>query len=135
MNSYISHWLYSQRGLNWLACLLDPFLTVAPSPLLFPVCSQEDVGRVCLKERGRDVLVLQRVTSSVTSPSDRPSPTSSGGGSRDEDCDKRSVPCFKTSSSLKCPLDYFLLVYPFLSAELYSSYYQCKCKNNVGLSL
>ncbi|XP_029022949.1 rap guanine nucleotide exchange factor 5 [Betta splendens] len=51
----------------------------------------ETVGRVCLKERGRDVLVLRRVTSSVTSPSDRPSPTSSGGGSRDDDCDKRYV--------------------------------------------
>ncbi|XP_037329897.2 rap guanine nucleotide exchange factor 5 [Pungitius pungitius] len=51
----------------------------------------EAVGRVCLKERGRDVLVLRRVTSSVTSPSDRPSPTSSGGGSREEDCDKRYV--------------------------------------------
>ncbi|XP_062291858.1 rap guanine nucleotide exchange factor 5 isoform X2 [Scomber scombrus] len=49
------------------------------------------LGRVCLKERGRDVLVLQRVTSSVTSPSERPSPTSSGGGSREEDCDKRYV--------------------------------------------
>ncbi|XP_077446301.1 rap guanine nucleotide exchange factor (GEF) 5a [Stigmatopora argus] len=46
----------------------------------------EAVGRVCLKERGRDVLVLQRVTSSsLTSPSERPSPTSSGGGSREED--------------------------------------------------
>ncbi|XP_035537530.1 rap guanine nucleotide exchange factor 5 [Morone saxatilis] len=51
----------------------------------------EALGRVCLKERGRDVLVLRRVTSSVTSPSDRPSPTSSGGGSREEDCDKRYV--------------------------------------------
>ncbi|KAM8767397.1 rap guanine nucleotide exchange factor 5 [Acanthopagrus schlegelii] len=51
----------------------------------------EAVGRVCLKERGRDVLVLRRVTSSVTSPSERPSPTSSGGGSREEDCDKRYV--------------------------------------------
>ncbi|KAM6974790.1 rap guanine nucleotide exchange factor 5 [Tautogolabrus adspersus] len=51
----------------------------------------EAVGRVCLKERGRDVLVLRRVTSSVTSPSDRPSPTSLGGGSREEDCDKRYV--------------------------------------------
>eukprot|EP00064_Thunnus_orientalis_P010688 superscaffoldBa00001475_g10714 len=51
----------------------------------------EALGRVCLKERGRDVLVLQRVTSSVTSPSERPSPTSSGGGSREEDCDKRYV--------------------------------------------
>ncbi|CAG5891370.1 unnamed protein product [Menidia menidia] len=51
----------------------------------------EVVGRVCLKERGRDVLVLQRVTSSVTSPSERPSPTSSGGGSREEDCNKRYV--------------------------------------------
>ncbi|KAM7373095.1 hypothetical protein PAMP_007975 [Pampus punctatissimus] len=48
----------------------------------------EALGRVCLKERGRDVLVLQRVTSSVTSPSERPSPTSSGSGSREEDCDK-----------------------------------------------
>ncbi|XP_044191653.1 rap guanine nucleotide exchange factor 5 isoform X2 [Thunnus albacares] len=53
--------------------------------------SPEALGRVCLKERGRDVLVLQRVTSSVTSPSERPSPTSSGGGSREEDCDKRYV--------------------------------------------
>ncbi|XP_051245801.1 rap guanine nucleotide exchange factor 5 isoform X1 [Dicentrarchus labrax] len=53
--------------------------------------SKEALGRVCLKERGRDVLVLRRVTSSVTSPSDRPSPTSSGGGSREEDCDKRYV--------------------------------------------
>ncbi|KAM6959559.1 rap guanine nucleotide exchange factor 5 [Aplochiton taeniatus] len=51
----------------------------------------EAAGRVCLKERGRDVLVLQRVTSSVTSPSDRPSPTSSGGGAREEDSDKRYV--------------------------------------------
>ncbi|XP_047186150.1 rap guanine nucleotide exchange factor 5 isoform X2 [Scophthalmus maximus] len=51
----------------------------------------EAVGRVCLKERGRDVLVLKRVKSSVTSPSDRSSPTSSGGGSREEDCDKRYV--------------------------------------------
>ncbi|XP_034016644.1 rap guanine nucleotide exchange factor 5 [Thalassophryne amazonica] len=51
----------------------------------------EAVGRVCLKERGRDVLVLQRVTSSVTSPLDRPSPTSSGGGSREEEGDKRYV--------------------------------------------
>ncbi|XP_029920125.1 rap guanine nucleotide exchange factor 5 [Myripristis murdjan] len=51
----------------------------------------EAVGRVCLKERGRDVLVLQRVTSSVTSPSDRPSPTSSGGGAREDDGDKRYV--------------------------------------------
>ncbi|XP_056876112.1 rap guanine nucleotide exchange factor 5 [Takifugu flavidus] len=51
----------------------------------------EALGRVCLKERGRDVLVLQRVKSSVTSPSDRPSPTSSGGGSREDDCDKRYV--------------------------------------------
>ncbi|KAF7661730.1 hypothetical protein LDENG_00253080 [Lucifuga dentata] len=51
----------------------------------------EVVGRVCLKERGRDVLVLQRVTSSVMSPSDRPSPTSSGGGAREDDCDKRYV--------------------------------------------
>ncbi|XP_054618799.1 rap guanine nucleotide exchange factor 5 isoform X2 [Dunckerocampus dactyliophorus] len=47
--------------------------------------SPEGVGRVCLKERGRDVLVLQRVTSSLTSPSERPSPTSSLGGSREED--------------------------------------------------
>ncbi|XP_061738781.1 rap guanine nucleotide exchange factor 5 isoform X1 [Nerophis ophidion] len=45
----------------------------------------EVVGRVCLKERGRDVLVLQRVTSTLTSPSERPSPTSSGGGCREED--------------------------------------------------
>lgn len=37
------------------------------------------------------MLVLQRVKSSVTSPSDRPSPTSSGGGSREDDCDKRSA--------------------------------------------
>ncbi|XP_008419993.1 rap guanine nucleotide exchange factor 5 isoform X2 [Poecilia reticulata] len=51
----------------------------------------EAVGRVCLKERGRDVLVLRRVTSSVTSPSDRPSPTSSGGVSREDDCNKRYV--------------------------------------------
>uniref|UniRef100_A0A1A7XZ87 Rap guanine nucleotide exchange factor (GEF) 5 n=1 Tax=Iconisemion striatum TaxID=60296 RepID=A0A1A7XZ87_9TELE len=51
----------------------------------------EALGRVCLKERGRDVLVLQRVTSSVTPSSDRPSPTLSGGGSRDEDCNKRYV--------------------------------------------
>lgn len=51
----------------------------------------EVVGRVCLKERGRDVLVLQRVTSSVSSSSDRPSPTSSGGGAREEDGDKRYV--------------------------------------------
>ncbi|XP_039676725.1 rap guanine nucleotide exchange factor 5 [Perca fluviatilis] len=51
----------------------------------------EALGRVCLKERGRDVLVLRRVTSSVTSPSDRPSPTSSGGGSKEDDCDKRYV--------------------------------------------
>ncbi|KAK2830273.1 hypothetical protein Q5P01_018204 [Channa striata] len=51
----------------------------------------EMVGRVCLKERGRDVLVLQRVTSSATSPSDRPSPTSSGGGPGEEDCNKRYV--------------------------------------------
>ncbi|KAM8883613.1 rap guanine nucleotide exchange factor 5 [Synchiropus picturatus] len=51
----------------------------------------EALGRVCLKERGRDVLVLRRVTSSVTSPSERPSPTSSGGGSREEDGDKRYV--------------------------------------------
>ena len=51
--------------------------------------SQEAVGRVCLKERGRDVLVLQRVSSTVTSPSDRPSPTSSGGGAREEDGDRR----------------------------------------------
>ncbi|XP_061885431.1 rap guanine nucleotide exchange factor 5-like isoform X2 [Entelurus aequoreus] len=45
----------------------------------------EVVGRVCLKERGRDVLVLQRVTTTLTSPSERPSPTSSGGGCREED--------------------------------------------------
>ncbi|PWA15332.1 hypothetical protein CCH79_00008489 [Gambusia affinis] len=51
----------------------------------------EAVGKVCLKERGRDVLVLRRVTSSVTSPSDRPSPTSSGGVSREDDCNKRFV--------------------------------------------
>ncbi|MEQ2221661.1 hypothetical protein ILYODFUR_018009 [Ilyodon furcidens] len=51
----------------------------------------EPVGRVCLKERGRDVLVLRRVTSSVTSPSDRPSPTSSGGVCREDDCNKRYV--------------------------------------------
>lgn len=51
----------------------------------------EAVGRVCLKERGRDVLVLQRVTSSVTSPSEHPSPTSSGGGAREEDGYKRYV--------------------------------------------
>ncbi|XP_062265795.1 rap guanine nucleotide exchange factor 5 isoform X1 [Platichthys flesus] len=51
----------------------------------------EALGRVCLKERGRDVLVLRRVTCTVTSPSDRPSPTLSGGGSREEDCDKRYV--------------------------------------------
>ncbi|XP_077403935.1 rap guanine nucleotide exchange factor (GEF) 5a [Vanacampus margaritifer] len=51
-----------------------------------PDRNQTDVvGRVCLKERGRDVLVLQRVTSSLTSPSERPSPTSLGGGSREED--------------------------------------------------
>lgn len=50
----------------------------------------EAVGKVCLKERGRDVLVLRRVTS-VTSPSDRPSPTSSGGVSREDDCNKRYV--------------------------------------------
>ncbi|CAL8371230.1 unnamed protein product [Boreogadus saida] len=51
---------------------------------------KEAVGRVCLKERGRDVLVLQRVSSTVTSPSDRPSPTSSGGGAREEDGDRRN---------------------------------------------
>uniref|UniRef100_A0A3P9HWW1 Rap guanine nucleotide exchange factor 5 n=1 Tax=Oryzias latipes TaxID=8090 RepID=A0A3P9HWW1_ORYLA len=51
----------------------------------------EALGRVCLKERGRDVLVLQRVTSSLTSPSDRPSPTSSGGGLRQDDSNKRYV--------------------------------------------
>ncbi|KAA8585952.1 hypothetical protein FQN60_007521 [Etheostoma spectabile] len=49
----------------------------------------EALGRVCLKERGRDVLVLRRVTTSLTSPSDRPSPTSSGGGSGEDDCDRR----------------------------------------------
>ncbi|KAG7281372.1 hypothetical protein CRUP_023523 [Coryphaenoides rupestris] len=54
------------------------------------VFTMEAVGRVCLKERGRDVLVLQRVSSTVTSPSDRPSPTSSsGGGAREEDGDRR----------------------------------------------
>lgn len=51
----------------------------------------DNVSRVCLKERGRDVLVLRRVASSVTSPSDRPSPTSTGSGSRDDDCEKRYV--------------------------------------------
>ncbi|XP_033831369.1 rap guanine nucleotide exchange factor 5 [Periophthalmus magnuspinnatus] len=51
----------------------------------------DNVGRVCLKERGRDVLVLRRVTSSVTSPSDRPSPTSTGNGSREDDSNKRYV--------------------------------------------
>lgn len=72
-------------------------LKVKALPLAFPLLTarllfspQEAVGRVCLKERGRDVLVLQRVKSSVTSPSDRPSPTSSGGGSREDDGDKRS---------------------------------------------
>ncbi|XP_045565465.1 rap guanine nucleotide exchange factor 5 isoform X3 [Salmo salar] len=57
----------------------------------------EAVGRVCLKERGRDVLVLQRVTSpnpasspsSVTSPDPASSP--SGGGAREEDGEKRYV--------------------------------------------
>ncbi|TWW65138.1 Rap guanine nucleotide exchange factor 5 [Takifugu flavidus] len=61
----------------------------------------EALGRVCLKERGRDVLVLQRVKSSVTSPSDRPSPTSSGGGSREDDCDKR---CFDMKMTSRATL-------------------------------
>lgn len=71
------------------------FSSVKVLPLLYLLTGclcfspQEAVGRVCLKERGRDVLVLQRVKSSVTSPSDRPSPTSSGGGSREDDGDKR----------------------------------------------
>uniref|UniRef100_A0A672YEY6 Rap guanine nucleotide exchange factor (GEF) 5a n=1 Tax=Sphaeramia orbicularis TaxID=375764 RepID=A0A672YEY6_9TELE len=48
-----------------------PYPAVLSLPDLSPLFSQEELGRVCLKERGRDVLVLQRVTSSVTSPSDR----------------------------------------------------------------
>lgn len=68
------------------------FITFLCDVFLFSFGSlQEAVGRVCLKERGRDVLVLRRVTTSVTSPSDRPSPTSSGGVSREDDCNKRSV--------------------------------------------
>ncbi|CAL1584536.1 unnamed protein product [Knipowitschia caucasica] len=51
----------------------------------------DNVSRVCLKERGRDVLVLRRVASAVTSPSDRPSPTSTGSGARDDDSNKRYV--------------------------------------------
>ncbi|XP_071231061.1 rap guanine nucleotide exchange factor 5-like isoform X1 [Salvelinus alpinus] len=50
----------------------------------------EVVGRVCLKERGRDVLVLQRVPSSVTS-SLNPASSPSGGGAREEDGEKRYV--------------------------------------------
>ncbi|KAK6327735.1 hypothetical protein J4Q44_G00033810 [Coregonus suidteri] len=49
----------------------------------------EAVGRVCLKERGQDVLVLQRVPSSVPSPNPASSP--SGGGARAEDGEKRYV--------------------------------------------
>ncbi|XP_076158259.1 rap guanine nucleotide exchange factor 5 isoform X1 [Alosa pseudoharengus] len=44
----------------------------------------EGVVRVCLKERGQDVLVLQRVSS------ERPSPTTTGGV-KEEDSDKRYV--------------------------------------------
>ncbi|KAL0962041.1 hypothetical protein UPYG_G00334960 [Umbra pygmaea] len=50
----------------------------------------EAVGRVCLKERGRDVLVLQRVPSSATS-SPNPASSPSGGGAREEDGEKRYV--------------------------------------------
>lgn len=91
-NTWIYRYVLSRTNYKVnLSILLDKnVMSYISFPSVF--LSQETVGRVCLKERGRDVLVLQRVTSSVTSPSDRPSPTSSGGGSREEDCDKRSVP-------------------------------------------
>lgn len=47
------------------------------------------------------MLVLQRVKSSVTSPSDRPSPTSCGGGSREDDGDKRSALLRRYSGNTK----------------------------------
>ncbi|XP_010871634.1 rap guanine nucleotide exchange factor 5 isoform X2 [Esox lucius] len=50
----------------------------------------EALGRVCLKERGRDVLVLQRVPSSVTS-SPNPATSPPGDGAREEDGEKRYV--------------------------------------------
>lgn len=78
------------------------------------------MGRVCLKERGRDVLVLQRVKSSVTSPSDRPSPTSSGGSSREDDGDKRSAFLRRSSGNIR-PTVVFLpfMSYFTLGSELY----------------
>lgn len=79
----------------------ESFDLALPSDRLSLFVPQEAVGRVCLKERGRDVLVLQRVKSSVTSPSDRPSPTSSGGGSREDDGDKRSALLRRYSSNIK----------------------------------
>lgn len=97
--------------LYWPFCVFDhqfradsfsseSFDLALPSDRLSVFVPQEAVGRVCLKERGRDVLVLQRVKSSVTSPSDRPSPTSSGGGSREDDGDKRSALLRRYSSNI-----------------------------------
>uniref|UniRef100_A0A3Q3GQN3 Rap guanine nucleotide exchange factor (GEF) 5a n=1 Tax=Labrus bergylta TaxID=56723 RepID=A0A3Q3GQN3_9LABR len=50
---------------------LKEFVLASLRNMLLLFLPKEAVGRVCLKERGRDVLVLRRVTSSVTSPSDR----------------------------------------------------------------
>uniref|UniRef100_A0A671WM54 Rap guanine nucleotide exchange factor 5 n=1 Tax=Sparus aurata TaxID=8175 RepID=A0A671WM54_SPAAU len=72
--TYTSEWLQSKhlqrlhsfKSTSVLSLLHFDMLTVP-----FSSRPQEAVGRVCLKERGRDVLVLRRVTSSVTSPSER----------------------------------------------------------------
>ncbi|XP_069050833.1 rap guanine nucleotide exchange factor 5 isoform X2 [Lepisosteus oculatus] len=45
----------------------------------------EETSRVCLKERGQDVLVLQRASS------ERPAPLASAGGGREEEKDRRYV--------------------------------------------
>lgn len=71
------------RGISLVITLpLSLSLSHPPSPLHQPPQSDEAV-RMCLKERGHSVLVLQRMSSEQTTPS------ASSGAEREEARDRR----------------------------------------------
>lgn len=80
----ISGDLCEWEKIQGISLVITPSLSLPPSSLSLPACQSDEAVRVCLRERGRDVLVLQRASS------ERPPPSSlARGGGREETRNRR----------------------------------------------